>query len=98
VKEYQSMSVLLPICDKLSVPVEIAAAVALVLFGSKVFEQEPPLESVVKFEEAVNAELPLEQTACTWNSYCVLAVNPEMGFEVVVEVVGVQVKFPTLRY
>ena len=58
----------------------------------------PPEGAVVKFAEAEKDEFPLEQTVCTWNSYCVLDASDEIAFELVVDVVEVHVPLPTTRY
>ena len=51
--------------------------------------------AVVKVFEAEYALVPLEQTVCTWNSYCVEAVSPLMDFELVVDVVLIHVEEET---
>jgi hypothetical protein len=56
--------------------------------------------NVVKFAAVAQllvSEATAEQIVCTWNSYCVFEVNPEMANVFAVAVVEVQVAAPTTR-
>ena len=53
---------------------------------------------VEKVPDVENALVDPEQTVCTWNSYDVTAVSPEMAFVVVVDVVEVHNVVPVGRY
>lgn len=59
---------------------------------------EVGFEGVVKFAEEEYALVPLGQTACTWNSYCVVAAKPFTVFELAVDVVFIQAEVETGLY